>query len=409
MTPISSNNNMSAPPMKQQILRNLYVATSNRSDYVKVKPVLTEMTERAVPFSLVVSGSHLALKQGYTYKSIEADGFEIREMLANQMDGTSLESMAKSVGISIMEHSHFFAREHPSSIMLVGDRFDILPIAIAASMMNIPILHIQGGEISGSIDESIRHTITKLSHVHFVTTKQARNRVVTMGEHPEMVFVTGCPTVDLLNQFADSELGLAELRQNNSSFKQLQERDYLLVVFHPVTTEFDRCAETIETVLSAVESFAKPVVLIYPNRDAGADNMVDVIMRRSRENGNYILNRHLDFQDYLTLMVNCSAFIGNSSSGIRETGTFGIPTVNIGTRQHGRERNQNVRDVIVDRELIIDAINGAFHMGRYPPQNIYGDGTSSKQIVDILMALDELEVQKTYFDIQSTLNHQLRS
>jgi UDP-hydrolysing UDP-N-acetyl-D-glucosamine 2-epimerase len=390
---------MNASAVKQRVLRNLYVATSNRSDYIKVKPVLAEMKYREIPFSLVVSGSHLALKQGYTYKSIEADGFEIREMLANQIDGTSLESMAKSVGISIMEHSHFFAREKPSSIVLVGDRFDIFPVAVSASMMNIPILHIQGGEVSGSIDESLRHAITKLSHVHFVTTKQARRRVVTMGENPDKVFVTGCPSIDLLNQFSDSELGLAKLKQNNPSFERLQERDYLLVVFHPVTTEFDSSAETIEIVLSAVESFAKPLVLIYPNRDAGADDMVDVIMRRSRANDNYILNRHLDFHDYLSLMVNCSAFIGNSSSGIRETGTFGIPTVNIGTRQHGRERNKNILDVIVERELIIEAINHAIDVGRYPRDNIYGDGNASKRIGDILLGLDELEVQKTYYDV----------
>ena len=395
--------------MKQKLLRNLYVATSNRSDYIKVKPVLTEMTERDIPFGIVVSGSHLALKQGYTYQSIEADGFKIREMLANQMDGTSLESMTKSVGISIIEHAHFFARETPSSILLVGDRFDILPVAISASMMNIPLLHIQGGEISGSIDESIRHTITKLSHVHFVSTQQARDRVVAMGENPDLVFVTGCPTVDLLNQAGDCELGLATLKNNNSAFEQIQERDFFLVVFHPVTTEFDSSPATIDTVLGAVETFQKPIVLIYPNRDAGADDMVDVIMRRSRENGHYILNRHIDFHDYLRLMVNCIALIGNSSSGIREAGTFGVPTVNIGTRQCGRERNKNVCDVDVDHTMIIEAITHAIDVGRYPKENIYGDGTASAQIVDLLLTLDELEVQKTYHDLQSTLDQELES
>lgn len=386
---------------KEKVLRNFYVATSNRSDYIKIKPVLDEMKKRDIPFNIVVSGSHLALKQGNTYKAIERDNFEIREMLTCQIDGTSLESMSKSVGLSIMEHSHFFAREKPSSIMLVGDRFDIFPVAIAASMMNIPILHIQGGEISGSIDESIRHTITKLSHVHFVCTDEARRRVMGMGEKPDKVFNTGCPTIDMLNKINSTNLSLDKIRKKNKAYQNLQENSYFLIIFHPVTTEINTCREAMETVLDAVESFGKDIVLIYPNRDAGSDSMVDVVMKRSRAYGKYILNRHLDFVDYISLMVNSNALIGNSSSGIRETGTFGIPAVNIGTRQHMRDRNKNVLDVDVDCELIIDAINRALNVGRYPCENIYGDGNASKQIVDILSALDELVIQKTYHDLKN--------
>lgn len=383
---------------KEEVLRNLFIATSNRSDYIKIKPVLQEMKNRNIPFNIVVSGSHLALKQGYTYKSIEKDKFEIREMLNCQIDGTSLESMSKSVGLSVMEHSHFFAREKPSSIMLVGDRFDIFPVAIAASMMNIPILHIQGGEISGSIDESIRHTITKMSHVHFVSTEDARRRVIVMGEKPETVFNTGCPTVDMLNALEIEDLTLKNLQSKNPVYAELKEKDYFVVLFHPVTTEIDHCDESMETVLAAVESFGKHIVLIYPNRDAGADSMVDVIMKRSRAYGKYILNRHLEFNDYISLMINCSVFIGNSSSGIRETGTFGIPTVNIGTRQHMRDRNKNVLDVDLNKNEIISAIKKSQDTGKYPSENIYGNGNASKQIVDILLNLDELGIQKTYHD-----------
>jgi len=386
---------------REKVLRNLYVATSNRSDYIKIKPVLDEMKKRAIPFNIVVSGSHLALKQGHTYRAIEKDNFEIKEMLACQIDGTSLESMSKSVGLSIMEHSHFFAREKPSCILLVGDRFDIFPVAIAASMMNIPFLHVQGGEISGSIDESIRHAITKLSHVHFASTEEARRRVISMGELPDRVFCTGCPTVDMLKNFKEEDLVLSYLQKSNKLFSDLRERDYFIVIYHPVTTEYNHCKEAIEVVLEAVESFNKHILLVYPNRDAGADSMVDVVMRRSRVYGKYILGRHIDFEDYIKLMYNCSAFIGNSSSGIRETGTFGIPTVNVGNRQHMRERNKNVLDIDVDRELIIDAINRALNVGRYPCENIYGDGNASKQIVDILSTLDELEIQKTYHDLEN--------
>ncbi|MCP4264268.1 MAG: UDP-N-acetylglucosamine 2-epimerase (hydrolyzing) [Candidatus Brocadiaceae bacterium] len=383
---------------KDKALRYLYVATSNRSDYIKIKPVLEEMKRRGIPFNIVVSGSHMTLKQGYTYKTIEKDNFEIKEMLSCQIDGTSLESMSKSVGLSIMEHSHFFAREKLSSIMLVGDRFDIFPVAIAASMMNIPIIHIQGGEISGSIDESIRHAITKLSHVHFVSTEEAKKRVIAMGEKPDKVFNTGCPTVDMLNEIETNKLILDNLKRQNNAYIDLKEKDFFMTVFHPVTTEINLCQEAMETVLDALESFGKYIVLIYPNRDAGADNMVDVIMRRSRAYGKYILNRHLDFIDYINLMVNSSVFIGNSSSGIRETGTFGIPTVNIGTRQHMRDRNKNVLDVDIDRGLIINTINQAIGVGRYPCENIYGEGNASKQIVDVLLTLEELETQKTYHD-----------
>ena len=319
-------------------------------------------------------------------------------MLNCQIDGTSLESVSKSVGLSVMEHSHFFAREKPSSIMLVGDRFDIFPVAIAASMMNIPILHIQGGEISGSVDESIRHTITKMSHVHFVSTEAARSRVIVMGEKPETVFNTGCPTVDMLNALERDKLTLDNIQGKSPVYAGLKEREYFMVVFHPVTTEIYHCDEAMETVLDAVESFGKHIIMIYPNRDAGADSMVDVIMKRSRAYGKYILNRHLDFNDYINLMVNSTVFIGNSSSGIRETGTFGIPTVNIGTRQHMRGRNKNVLDVDTKRELIVDAVKKASSIGRYPRENIYGNGNASKQIVDILLRLNELEIQKTYHD-----------
>jgi len=270
----------------------------------------------------------------------------------------------------------------------VADRFETIATAIAASYLNIPVAHVQGGEVTGSIDEKVRHAVTKLSNLHFVANTQAADRVIRMGEDPEMVFITGCPSIDL----AESVLG-----SRNNGFdpfanyagvgKRFDVRDgYLVVMQHPVTTEYSDSASQIQETISAITSLNQPTFWFWPNVDAGSDQ-ISKGLRRFREtdsSSSIYFFKNMMPEDFLRLLVGARCLIGNSSVGIREASYLGVPVVNIGNRQQGRDRARNVIDVGHSSAEIVEAVQRHLSNGRYPSSPLYGDGKAGERIAQIV-------------------------
>jgi UDP-hydrolysing UDP-N-acetyl-D-glucosamine 2-epimerase len=308
--------------------------------------------------------------------------------------------MAKSTGLGLMDASMIFNNLKPEMLVVVGDRFEMMSVTLAAAYMNIRIIHTMGGEVTGTIDESIRHAITKFAHIHFPANEDSRQRIIKMGEDEKYVFNVGCPRTDLV---AD------ELKNNShETLKDLFEdyggvgkefnlsQPYLLVSQHSVTTEYDDSRYQIEETLKALDELQLPTIMLWPNADAGGDNISKGI-RTYREKNNPAwlhLFKNLPTHIYIHLMNTTACLVGNSSSGIREGAFIGTPVVNIGTRQNKRLRADNVIQAHYSKEKIIDAIKIQIKHGKYKSSDIYGDGTAGEKIANILVDC-EPSIQKT--------------
>ena len=280
----------------------------------------------------------------------------------------------------------------------VGDRFETMATAVAAAYMNIPVAHTMGGEISGTIDESIRHAVTKLSHLHFPANRQAAERIIRMGEDPAAVFAVGCPRIDLVAEIAraDASLGGTDwLEREGVGAHITLDRPFLLVSQHPVTTEYGEGERQITETLMALHELQMPTIMLWPNADAGSED-ISRGMRKFREQyrPEYIrFYKNFPIETYVRLMLSCACAIGNSSAPLREGAFVGVPTVNVGTRQQGRDRAANVTDVAHDRNAIVAAVRQQIAHGRYPSDHLYGDGTAGPRMAEIL-ATAPLRVQK---------------
>jgi UDP-hydrolysing UDP-N-acetyl-D-glucosamine 2-epimerase len=304
--------------------------------------------------------------------------------------------MAKTAGIGISEFVTVFDNLEPDIVIVRGDRYEVLSAAVAASYLNIPVAHIEGGDITGTIDESVRHAITKLSHIHFATNEESKNRIIRMGENPNYVFDVGCPGLEFVatNNFEVSNdlinyLGVGGKVDIN--------KPYLVVMHHPVTTEFGRNRKHVEEVLHAVNEMGVPAIWFWPNVDAGTDEVSKGIrVFREKINPPHMhFIKYLPAEEFLGLLKKASCLVGNSSAGIKECSYLGVPVVNIGTRQSGRMRAENVVDVDHDKEQIKEAIQKQLEQGRYAPSHIYYKEGTSKKIADILATI-ELYSQKRF-------------
>lgn len=303
--------------------------------------------------------------------------------------------MAKSTGLAIIELATQFEILQPDFVITVADRFESLATAIAASYMNIRLAHTQGGESTGSIDESVRHAVSKLSHLHFPATDRAAETLFRFGESRESVFRTGCPSIDVLRGL---DLSVPEdiFRRYGGVGPELNPHlPYLVVVQHPVTTEYGLGREQIEETLKAIDALSMPAVWLWPNVDAGSDD-ISKRLREYRERSpstRIHFFRNFSVEDYARLLNGCACLVGNSSSGLREAGFLGVPAVNIGSRQQGRERAGNVIDVPHDSVAIANAITRQLEHGQFSKSLLYGDGTAGRQIADILSTVD-IPIQK---------------
>jgi UDP-hydrolysing UDP-N-acetyl-D-glucosamine 2-epimerase len=297
--------------------------------------------------------------------------------------------MAKSTGLGLLELPTVFDHLRPDCVVTVGDRFETMATAVAASYMNIPLAHTMGGEVTGTIDESIRHAVTKLAHLHFPANRQAAERIIKMGEDPSRVHTVGCPRIDLVAEIAAREAnGLDRdylLHEGVGGHLDL-DRPFLLVSQHPVTTEYTRGEEQVHETLMAINDLAMPTIMLWPNADAGSEDVARGIRKfRERHPHQHIrFYKNFPVETFVRLMMRCAVMVGNSSAAVREGAYLGVPAVNVGSRQAGRERGGNVLDAGYQREEIMEAVRRQLEHGRYGSLPVYGDGNAGRRIADIL-------------------------
>ncbi len=373
---------------------------NSRANYGRIKSVLKSIRAHSgLELQLIVGASALLHRFGSVVEVIRRDGFTPDSVVHSILEGETPTTMAKSTGLAIVELATHFENLKPDIVLTVADRFETIATAIAASYMNIPLAHTQGGEVSGSIDESVRHAVTKLSHIHFPSTERARDFLLKMGEQPDSVHLTGCPSLDLL---VDADLSLAPdlfERYGGVGASVDPARSYLVALQHPVTTEYGAGLEQVRETLKAIDRVGRrgiQVVWLWPNVDAGSDDISKGLrVFRERHNPDYMhFFRNFGAEDYARLINNCTCLVGNSSSGIREGAFLGVPCVNVGSRQRARERGPNVIDTPHLADEIEAAIERQVAHGRYPPSLVYGGGRAAERITAVL-ATTPLSVDKT--------------
>jgi UDP-hydrolysing UDP-N-acetyl-D-glucosamine 2-epimerase len=365
--------------------RKICVVVTARPSYARIKSALRAIAEHPdLELQLVVAASALLDRYGAVFKVVEHDGFEIKARVYMVIEGENLVTSAKSTGLGLVELATVFDNLRPDAVVTVADRYETLATAVAASYMNLPVVHVQGGEVTGSIDEKVRHAVTKLANLHFVATAQARDRVIKLGEAPGAVIVTGCPSIDLAAAVVhDPKMDFDPFERYGGVGATLDlSEGYVVVVQHSVTTEYKEALRQVEETLYAVKALGVPAFWFWPNVDAGSDGTSKGIrvFREHEDSSTIHWFRNMHPEDFLRLLVNASGVIGNSSVAIRECSFLGVPAVNIGSRQMGRERGANVVDVDYDRGQILEAARR--HLtGRLPRgETIYGDGTAGVQI-----------------------------
>jgi UDP-hydrolysing UDP-N-acetyl-D-glucosamine 2-epimerase len=378
--------------------RKVGLVITARPSYARIKTALQAIRQhKDLELQLIIAASALLDRYGSIVSYIEKDGFKIAARVFIVLEGENLITSAKSTGLGIMELATIFDNLQPDIAVTVADRYETLATAVAASYMNIPVAHVQGGEVTGSIDEKVRHAVTKLSNLHFASTKGAAERLIKMGEDPKNVFVTGCPSIDLAAQVVHKpEMDFDPFQKYGGvGSKSDLSKGYLVVMQHSVTTQFGNSLAQINETLEAVEALDMPVMWFWPNVDAGTDGISRGI-RGFREQGRgkkFHYFKNMEPEDFLRLIYNSKGLVGNSSVGIRECSYLGVPVVNIGDRQAGRERGNNVIDVAPKAAEIRDAIGKHLQNGRYKSESIYGDGKAGERIADLL-ANQELRIAK---------------
>lgn len=378
--------------------RKICVVVTARPSYSRIRTALRAIEQHPqLELQLVVAASALLERYGNAIQAIERDGFPIKARVYMVVEGENLVTSAKSTGLGLVELATVFDNLSPDAVVTIADRYETLANAVAASYMNIPVVHVQGGEVTGSIDEKVRHAVTKLSNLHLVSTKVAAERVLKLGEEPDTVVVTGCPSIDIAAEVAARPaLDFDPFVKYGGVGPQTDlSKGYLVVMQHPVTTEYEESRQQVDETLYAVTAIGLPVLWFWPNVDAGSDGTSKGIrvFREREKPENLHLFRNMFPEDFLRVLVHSTAIVGNSSVAIRECSFLGVPAVNIGSRQLGRERGNNVIDVPHDRRAIAAAIGEHMRRGRPAADHLYGDGRAGERIADCL-ATAPLRIEK---------------
>lgn len=370
-------------------LRKICVVVTARPSYSRIKTALIAIKNHPkLELQLVVAGSALLGRYGNAVDYIEKDGFTVDEKVFMVLEGENPTSMAKTTGLGLMELSNVFYRLQPDAVVTIADRFETIATSIAASFQNIPLIHIQGGEVTGNIDEKVRHANTKLADLHLVASEDAKERILKLGENPAMVFNTGCPSIDLAKEILEnSSLDFDPIKKYGGVGVNINWKDgYLVVMQHPVTTEYQSARSDVLKTLEAIHELDIPTFWFWPNVDTGSDGTSSGIrtFRELNQPKNIHFFKNMEPNDFLRLLKNSKCLIGNSSVGIRECSFLGVPTVNIGTRQNKRERGSNVQDVVYNKTLIKDAVLERIATDKILSEKIYGDGNSGRKIATII-------------------------
>ena len=376
--------------------RKVCVIVNSRANYARSKYVLDEIRKNTkLDLYIILGASGLLDRYGDLKNILKNDGFKKFEMAYTIVEGGNPTSMAKSTGLGIIELSTIFSNLKPDIVLTIADRFENLATAVASTYMNIPLAHTQGGEVTGSIDESVRHAITKLAHIHFPSTKKSKENLIRMGENPDYIFLTGCPSIDLAyncdKSWPDKKLNI----QTGVGNKIDQAKNFLLVLQHPVTTEYGSAKFQVSQTLNAIKKVGIQTIWLWPNIDAGTDHISSVLRKFREKNGNFLIRFFKNFhpEEYIKILSNCSCVIGNSSSAIREGSFLGVPAVNVGSRQSGREMGENVINTNYCKDEIVEAINIQMNKKKISKNKLYGDGKASKRIAKILGEIN-INIQK---------------
>jgi UDP-hydrolysing UDP-N-acetyl-D-glucosamine 2-epimerase len=369
--------------------RRVCVVVGSRANYSSIKSAMRAVAVHpGLRLQLVVGASAVLDRYGAVVELIERDGFTPDARVHMLIEGETPMTMAKSTGLGLLELPSVFDALKPDVVLTVGDRFETMATTLAAAYMNIAVAHTMGGEVSGTIDESIRHAVTKFAHIHFPASRDARERIIRLGEVPETVFQVGCPRIDLVAEILaapDGNIG-HDLFADGVGRSFDLDRPFLLVSQHPVTTEYGAGEAQITATLQAVESVGLPAIVLWPNADAGSEDIARGIRkwRERKPDSPFHFFKNLPIETYVRLMRRTACLVGNSSSGVREGAFIGTPVVNVGSRQAGRERGHNVIDVADAKQAIAEAIRAQVAHGAYAADPVYGDGRAGERIADVL-------------------------
>lgn len=379
-------------------MKKVLVVTGTRADYGIYYPILKAIDLQVdMELHLLVTGMHLSHQHGYTVKYIEKDGFRISSKIECLLQGSTNGNMARSIGIAILGMTQAMEEISPDCVIILGDRGEMLAAAIVSSHLNIPLLHLHGGEVSGTIDESVRHAISKLSHIHLVATEGSKVRLRRLGEDPWRIHVVGAPRIETI------------LTAELPSIKVVKEKyglnfngDYFLFVYHPVTTQNEEI-EQLDAMINVLLHQESDVICILPNADAGSDDILAIYLRYENNSKIHYVKSFEQF-DFLTVLKYCNMMIGNSSSGIIEAASFHIPVINIGSRQNKRERSRNIIDISANPLELKMAIEHA-QMNQFreivnQAKNVYDGGDTSNKVVEIIRNIHE-----NYELIQKTITY----
>jgi len=376
------------------VVKTISFLTGTRADFGKLKSLI-KVCQKSSKFNtnVVVTGMHLQKKYGETideiYKSNIKNIFSFKNHQQSKMDITLAETI-KGISMHIEEQA-------PDLIIVHGDRVEALAGAISGTLNNTLVAHIEGGELSGTVDEIIRHAVSKMSHIHFVSNDEAKKRLVQLGELEENIFVIGSPDLDLMNPAYLPSI------QDVKGYYDISFADYAIAMYHPVTTELDRLEDNIKIFLEALVKSSKNYILIYPNNDLGTDIIISEILKY-KKNNHFLIYPSLRFEYFLTLLKNADFIIGNSSAAIREAPFYGIPSINIGSRQHRRARSKTIINCKHNLQNILDSITKINHINKEKSEidtNFFGDGSSDKQFLEAISNKDfwKISKQKYFQDI----------
>lgn len=370
-------------------MRKILFTIGNRAHYARLKPIIEKLNELCEYKILVYDTAYSVMKD-----KLKCDIFSNNCVFINTfVPGGNLKSMTKSVGKAIYLISDFFEDYKPDIVVVVADRYEIMAPAIVARYMNICLVHIQGGEITGTIDDTIRHTISKLANYHFVSNLSAKNNLINMGERDDHIFITGCPTIDIIKENDDKMLKFALEFWQEYGVQNIPK--YIMVNFHPVTTEYLNNSNYIDILYKSIKKLDYKIVWLLPNSDAGSNKILKELEKIQTKQENIIFIKNLEPLKYLALVKYSNCIVGNSSVGIRESSFMGVPSVTIGTRQQNRDVSKNVVKCDMNSKQIEECIKYQLAHGKYKISYLYGPGNASVKISNLLLNI-KLENEKYY-------------
>ncbi len=380
--------------------KNVCVAVTARPSYSRIRSALEALRDtQGVHLDVLCSSSALLDRYGRVVDLIREDGFNVVEELYTFVEGNEPVNMALTTSNLLQHSASFLNRRKPDCVVSIADRYETLATATAAAYLGLPLVHVQGGELTGNIDEKVRHAITKLSDFHLVSNEKAKERLIRMGENPDTICVTGCPSIDLALKAKDlDDTLLTEALQAGVGEEIDINQDFLALMQHPETDCYQGSFERMQTSLDIIEEIKIPTFVFWPNVDAGSDATSKAIrfFKEKKKDFPVFYVKNLEGKLFLKLLSKSRCLIGNSSVGVRECGFMGVPVVNIGERQFGRDRSENVRDCTWDKRDIRGALEAQLSNGEYSQSHLYGDGYAGKRIAEFIANLPSVGAKRFY-------------